>query len=633
MYDSALDFPPPPLAVGDGDAAGPLPPTPSATLRRRIRGKQAMPNFGSPSSSSSASPHRVLPVNPEAAMIAVAEPVVDENDLDQPEGEDDDGAIVPLPTTIKELEKVSNSWRRTLSRWMKHELLVCRNNYTWRTQKLLKKQVKEMTPGERRSVVKLFLDKGCRLSRRYADVATAWAAGNLLDTAKPFLKEGSALLTWQGDFGVIAKESVLGDSWPSCSAVASILSRHIAIDPVKKGVESLMQDLLQRRSLSKFAWTIELCEKTYEDMKETALGGTDGEAADHFDFHYYTGKGVPKDPTVNLRVHVHAFVEFNRVETFQKAEDLQMCGASPWVNKTVMSKIGRTARRTYQGFWYCQVRKPGSIAFGANIIPFDNYLVDSVWVSNLFSQNKISLETAKACMIQCGKNVPQQLANLERIERERSRMEVQTQVENTWAVLRSKICKQKTIPEVESWLATFSETSFRYSFLVLEGPSRLGKTMYARSLVSDLTELLEVDCAGARTPDLSGFKQRQHKCVLCDEASVSMVLGNKKLFQAAPSWVTLASSQTNCFSYRVWPHAVRFVITSNRWTTELNQVPEDDRLWIEANAVLVRVTEPLWLQDELVQPLPLAQVDAAAVPVPHDAEFDEPPEFLELASD
>ena len=97
-----------------------------------------------------------------------------------------------------------------------------------------------------------------------------------------------------------------------------------------------------------------------------------------------------------------------------------------------------------------------------------------------------------------------------------------------------------------------------------------------------------------------------------------MVLGNKKLFQAAPSWVTLASSQTNCFSYRVWPHGVRFIVTSNRWTTELNEVPDDDRLWIEANSVLVKVTERLWLEDELARPLPEVPRDPVDVPVPED---------------
>ena len=154
----------------------------------------------------------------------------------------------------------------------------------------------------------------------------------------------------------------------------------------------------------------------------------------------------------------------------------------------------------------------------------------------------------------------------------------------------------RELPEVTAWEASFSETRFRYNFLVLDGPSKMGKTLFCRSRSLGGGEMLELDCAGADTPDLTKFQFGKHTMVLCDEASASMVLRYKKLFQASASFCVLGSSKTNCHAYEVWPHAVKFVVTSNRWRAELEKMPQEDSGWLMDNSVYVYVDRPLWLQ-------------------------------------
>ena len=196
------------------------------------------------------------------------------------------------------------------------------------------------------------------------------------------------------------------------------------------------------------------------------------------------------------------------------------------------------------------------------------------------------------------KNVPNLLTNFERIEKEASKTCLEKEVQQTMLFLSGQMRPCRRIPEVEAWEATFETVQFRYNFLVLDGPSKMGKTLYCRSRsLGSPGSLLEIDCAGADTPDLTSYEFGTHTMVLCDEGSAEMVLRYKKLFQASAAYTRLASSRTNCHAYDVWAHRVRFVITSNRWWPELMRMPAEDAAWLWQNSVYVYVDAPLWLPD------------------------------------
>ena len=176
-------------------------------------------------------------------------------------------------------------------------------------------------------------------------------------------------------------------------------------------------------------------------------------------------------------------------------------------------------------------------------------------------------------------------------------MALQDSISSTLDHLSGQMRPCRKLPEVDAWMSSFQEIDFRYKFLVLDGPSQTGKTLFCRSLSLDIGgNLLEVDCASAETPDLSAFQPGRHRMVLCDEASATMVLRYKKLFQASASLVKLATSKTDCHSYEVWAHRVMFVVTSNRWQAELHKLQYEDSEWLTHNSVYVRVQQPLWIQ-------------------------------------
>ena len=105
----------------------------------------------------------------------------------------------------------------------------------------------------------------------------------------------------------------------------------------------------------------------------------------------------------------------------------------------------------------------------------------------------------------------------------------------------------------------------RYKFLVLNGRSRTGKTCLARQIVCPPHETLELNCAGGSEPDLRGFSRLKHRAVFFDEGTPMMVLKQKKLFQAGPTWTQLGMSTTNCHSYNVMLARIPLIIASNTW--------------------------------------------------------------------
>ena len=83
--------------------------------------------------------------------------------------------------------------------------------------------------------------------------------------------------------------------------------------------------------------------------------------------------------------------------------------------------------------------------------------------------------------------------------------------------------------------------------------------------------------------------------ILLDEMPAKGVLQQKKLMQCPPALLHLGTSATNAFAYKVWLHQKLVIVSTNNWFMELAEMPSGDRDWLESNAVVVSVTEPLWV--------------------------------------
>ena len=104
----------------------------------------------------------------------------------------------------------------------------------------------------------------------------------------------------------------------------------------------------------------------------------------------------------------------------------------------------------------------------------------------------------------------------------------------------------RVYPDIEEWKEQYGTEMYRYKFLVLVGPSRMGKTQLARHLLEPAVdgEILEVNCASGEEPGLRRFQWSRHKLVLFDEVHAKQVSAQMLLFQACASDIMLACSAT-----------------------------------------------------------------------------------------
>ena len=167
-------------------------------------------------------------------------------------------------------------------------------------------------------------------------------------------------------------------------------------------------------------------------------------------------------------------------------------------------------------------------------------------------------------------------------------------VQEAERLLGGTLKEQKRYSKVQAFLNQFKKAKHRYKFLVLAGPSRVGKTAFARSLCGPGMETLEVNCSSGAEPDLKAYRFRRHEVVLFDEIEAEQVASQRKLFQAQASPVQLACSSTNCYSYEVTLWRKKLVLATNNWHSSLQLLHSEDRAWIRANSIVLDVLQPMW---------------------------------------
>lgn len=255
------------------------------------------------------------------------------------------------------------------------------------------------------------------------------------------------------------------------------------------------------------------------------------------------------------------------------------------------------------GLYYLTAPKRGKVHSRSSKAPHTGFGVSPDWVFSLVSGHKMDIQDGRTELIACGKGLVRRLADLDRLEHARREVRLSVRIEEIQRAQEASALDFRRMPQVEDWLAEASRPMQRRKrFLVLEGPSGVGKTEFTRSLRGP-SRTLELNCAGCRFPDLRSFDPEVHQLILFDEGLPEMVSAHRKLFQCPPVQVDLGHSPTGQSVYKVFLNDSVLVICSNGWREAVAALPNPaDRDWIRANQVLVVVESKLFIPKLLAAP-------------------------------
>ena len=380
-----------------------------------------------------------------------------------------------------------------------------------------------------------------------------------------FIQGKAALLTYNGDWGI----------FPLGQLNRSDVFDRVVLDLRERPRARQLWDALEKHALEwqhrfqadNMVWSLEVCP-------------TD-----------WSTRGM-------LRLHIHVFMKFRNKMTIRKGEALSFMGTVPFRSITPAGSEVRKWAGGAAAMYYVTAPKVGSIWSGGTVLPYKDFHVAGEWVMQLVQQGKITYMAARSELVKGAKNLQRLLPDLDRWWSEMRKEDIDTRRERILRKLRPMQRPFRRIAAVQEWMKCFEEDRLRYPFLVLTGPSQTGKTQFALSLGTESTAM-QLNMATAPEADLRKFDHRIHRVLVFDEISPAQVLKQKLMFQAPLNVVTLGSSNTNCYAYEVWLHSVKMVLCSNKWREQVAVLDAADQEWLASNSVVIDVTAPLWMQQEI----------------------------------
>ena len=369
------------------------------------------------------------------------------------------------------------------------------------------------------------------------------------------------VMTWQGHWGLVKR----ADAPQATDALSAteMLKKDPYVQSLWAKALPLLGDLKTRLGAEDVGASLELCTRTF------AQG--------------------------SIRIHLHAcYVSHSARMKKMELSAMKVFGSGPHLSAESSTRQHKRRAAQHSGMYYVLAPKIGSLFTFTTMQPHHEFEVNAEWIWSLVASHKIELSAARRELVSSGKNLSRHLQNMDVLIKERANEATEDLiVQRNIAIVATRRPFRK-IPAVDAWLRELSAPQDRRKFLVLDGPTRMGKTAFAFSIV-EAGAALEVNCAGVEDPPLRAFSRSKHRLILFDEASTHMVLKNKRLFQAPNTPVIVGSSPTNALAYSVFLGDTLLVVSSNDWGVELAALPQNQRDWLVGNMVFVSVQEKLYL--------------------------------------
>ena len=308
----------------------------------------------------------------------------------------------------------------------------------------------------------------------------------------------------------------------------------------------------------------------------------------------------------NGRLHFHAYWQSKEAREDKRVfvglpNAWNFEGATPFLKPNTAK--GRHAERfCNRGHYYCQCNKTGVVLSKTNYHKHTDYIVEQKWVMQLWMVRKLSHSVAIAEIINARGHTSGYLKEIRTIEELEEKIAIEQEKRLIDALLSGTMKPFKWYPEIELWrlqydrehpMGMWGKTN-RFKFLVLTGPSCLGKTQFAKSLFGTDSTMV-VPCQGVKSPDLHEYRRSQHKCILFDEVSSKCIEENKAVFQANNDVVLLGQSPTGDYVYRRFLYGTAMICCTNTWMEGIERGSSAEE-WLLTNSIVYHCTEKLYLE-------------------------------------
>ena len=439
---------------------------------------------------------------------------------------------------------------------------------SWEKQKEGRQAFKDLSADVRNVYVRKWLDVARPPYWLKQSLEARLLSGN--DKGKGLkVKTQGVLVTWNLPDEGASDSARLSQSLPPEQRTLDALVARLRSEPAAKSLWGRVVDhgqvCKQLSGADDVAITLEVCPETYELQRR-------------------------------LRLHIHCFLKSSKQPlSMQHMQMYEFEGNSCHQSTQIGGLACTKGRSSWSGFFYCCLReKRGTVFSEATKAPFSKFLVNPAWIMSLVQAGKLECSVARELLVKCV-NASRHVKELEQHDMELEKEAVRVAMGAAQRLLGKTLKQQKFYDKAAAFARQFEEAQHRYKFLVLSGPSQVGKTAFARSLVEPGMGVLEVNCASGEEPNLRAYRLRLHDLILFDEIVAKQVADQRKLFQAQSAPVQLGCSATNCHSYDVFVWRKKLVLASNNWHTTLATLSPGDQEWIHANSIVLDVEEAMWI--------------------------------------
>lgn len=305
--------------------------------------------------------------------------------------------------------------------------------------------------------------------------------------------------------------------------------------------------------------------------------------------------------------HTHLMVQFFVARQDREVDAFSFHGARPNASSTDMCGEGlcrkQLQRSIDRGMFYVFADKIGTV-FGSDGLPLTtgNYLpcwvscektyqVLGKWPETLWKQRKISSVTYEKLLFLSRDGVVSRKRNLEACQEHEEGAALKSAVEERSLRIRSNPQLYQPfakVPQAEEWLKLFEVDALRYPIMVVLGPSRTGKTEWAKSLFKHPLEL-KIGTLEFFPDAMRSFKRNVHDGLVLDDVRDLQFLVNhqEKLQGKYDCLVEFGSTAGGTCAYHRDLFGVPVVATVNFSTKHLEYLECHDWLANPGNRVLV----------------------------------------------